>query len=112
MDISLGGVWRKILTTHRLIEMSQTNTILNTRQVYVSSCQHISLIEWGNATRTNSPLFIEMNAPRLETICTCMCVLGVSMLSLFLRFFYQILELFRLFAWRSVEENTDNSSTY
>ena len=52
MGISLGGVWRKILTTHRLIEMSQTNTILNTRQVYVSSCQHISLIEWGNATRT------------------------------------------------------------
>ena len=45
------------------------------------------------------PLFIEMNAPRLETKCSCMCVLVVSILSLFLRFSYQSLELFRLFAF-------------
>lgn len=46
------GCGGKYWQAHRLIEMSQTNTILNTRQVNVSSCQHISLIEWGNATRT------------------------------------------------------------
>ena len=49
---------------------------------------------WSHATALMPPLFIEVPVPRQESERSCICVLGGSILSLFLRFLEWISELF------------------
>jgi hypothetical protein len=63
---------------------------------YMNTSFHQEGTFWAYKTRLSPPLlFIEVSVPSQESQRLCICVLAVSMLSLFLRYFYYIVELFQ-----------------